>query len=113
MKLQLTTRQIGNVTVVDASGKMTLSGGARGIRDKIMDLLADGNRRFLVNMAGISSIDTFGVNELIATGSIVTDQVGTLRLIYVGKSAVDVVMSMRLNRAFEVFADEAKALASF
>ena len=40
MSVKLTTRQVGDVTVIDATGRITLGEGASTFRDAIRDLCA-------------------------------------------------------------------------
>ena len=47
MSVKLTTRQVGDVTVIDAAGRITLGEGSSVFRDTIRDLSANGNRKLL------------------------------------------------------------------
>ena len=46
MSATITTRQVGDVTVVDAAGKITLGEGSAMLRDQVRNLLGAGHRRF-------------------------------------------------------------------
>lgn len=53
----LSTRQIGNVTVMDASGKISLGRNTAVIRDTIRDLAAAGHKRILFNLSDVNEVD--------------------------------------------------------
>ena len=52
MSAKLTSRQVGDVTVIDAAGRITLGDGASSFRDTIRDLAAKGNKKLLLNLGG-------------------------------------------------------------
>ena len=49
MSVKLTTRQVGDVTVIDAAGRITLGEGASAFRDLIRDLAAKGEKKIILN----------------------------------------------------------------
>ena len=51
MSVKLNTRQVGDVTVVDVSGRITLGEGSSQLRDELRDLTAKGNKKILLNRA--------------------------------------------------------------
>ena len=51
MSVKLTTRQVGDVTVVDAVGRITLGDGATTFRDTVRDLANGGNKKLLLNLS--------------------------------------------------------------
>ena len=57
MSVKLTTRQVGDVTVVDAAGRITLGDGASTFRDTVRDLAAGGQKKMLLNLAEVSFRD--------------------------------------------------------
>ena len=74
MSVKLTTRQVGDVTVVDAAGRITLGEGASMFRDTIRDLAAAGHKKLLLNLAEISYIDSSGIGELVSGFTTVANQ---------------------------------------
>jgi anti-sigma B factor antagonist len=63
--VKLTTRQVGDVTVVDAVGRITLGDGASAFRDTVRDLSAGGKKKLLLNLAEVSYIDSSGIGEMV------------------------------------------------
>ena len=113
MSVKLTTRQVGDVTVVDAAGRITLGEGASMFRDKIRDLATGGNKKLLLNLAEISYIDSSGIGELVSGFTTVTNQGGSVKLLNLTKRVQDLLQITKLYTVFEVFDDEAKAVRSF
>jgi anti-sigma B factor antagonist len=113
VSVKLTTRQVGDVTVVDAAGRITLGEGASMFRDKIRDLATGGNKKLLLNLAEISYIDSSGIGELVSGFTTVTNQGGSVKLLNLTKRVQDLLQITKLYTVFEVFDDEAKAVRSF
>ena len=113
MSVKLTTRQVGDVTVVDAVGRITLGEGASTFRDTIRDLAAGGHRKILLNLAEISYIDSSGIGELVSGFTTVANQGGTVKLLNLTKRVQDLLQITKLYTVFEVHDDEAKAVQSF
>src|SRR4051812_39645629 len=113
MSVKLTTRQVGDVTVIDASGRITLGEGSSTFRDSIKDLTAKGNKKLLLNLADVSYIDNSGIGEMVSGFTSVTNQGGQLKLLNLTKRVKDLLQITKLYTVFEVFDDEAAAVRSF
>ena len=113
MSVKLTTRQVGDVTVIDAAGRITLGEGASTFRDTIRDLAAKGNKKLLLNLGDVSYIDSSGIGELVSGFTTVTNHGGVLRLLGLNKRVKDLLQITKLYTVFEVFDDEAAAVRSF
>jgi anti-sigma B factor antagonist len=104
---------VGDVTVIDASGRITLGEGSSAFRDKIKELVNAGNKKIVVNMAGVTYIDSSGIGELVSGFTTVTNQGGGLKLVNLGKRIQDLLQITKLYTVFETFDDEAAAIRSF
>ena len=113
MSVKLTTRQVGDVTVIDAAGRITLGEGASTFRDTIRDLASKGNKKLLLNLGDVSYIDSSGIGELVSGFTTVTNHGGVLRLLGLNKRVKDLLQITKLYTVFEVFDDEAAAVRSF
>ena len=113
MSVKLTTRQVGDVSVIDAVGRITLGEGSSAFRDTIRDLAAKGDLKMLVNLAGVSYIDSSGIGELVSGFTTVSNQGGQLKLLNLSKRIKDLLQITKLYTVFEVFQDEATAVRSF
>lgn len=113
MTMQLKTRKIEDVNVVDINGKITLGEGNVILRDTIRNLLARGERKILLNLGDVSYIDSSGIGELVSSFTTTTNQGGQLKLLNLGRKVHDLLQITKLLTVFEVFTSEAEGLQSF
>jgi anti-sigma B factor antagonist len=113
VSVKLNTRQVGDVTVIDASGRITLGEGSSTFRDTIRELATKGNKKLLLNLADVSYIDSSGIGEMVSGFTSVTNQGGQLKLLNLTKRVKDLLQITKLYTVFEVFEDEAAAVRSF
>ena len=113
MSVKLTTRQIGDVTVIDAAGRITLGEGSSTFRDSIKELTTKGHNKILLNLGDVSYIDSSGIGELVSGFTTVSNAGGQLKLLKLTKRIQDLLQITKLYTIFEVFDDEAAGLASF
>jgi anti-sigma B factor antagonist len=111
--MQLKTRKIEDVNVVDINGKITLGEGNVILRDTIRNLLARGERKILLNLGDVSYIDSSGIGELVSSFTTTTNQGGQLKLLNLGRKVHDLLQITKLLTVFEVFTNEAEGLQSF
>ena len=113
MSVKLTTRQVGDVTVVDAVGRITLGEGASTFRDTVRELVGSGHKKMLLNLAEVSYIDSSGIGEMVSGFTTVANQGGQLKLLNLTKRVKDLLQITKLYTVFEVFDDEPPAIRSF
>lgn len=113
MSVKLTTRQVGDVTVVDAAGRITLGEGSSALREQIRELAANERRKILLNLADVSYIDSSGIGELVSGFTTVHNHGGSLKLLGLTKRVKDLLQITKLYTVFEVHDDEAAAVRSF
>jgi anti-sigma B factor antagonist len=113
VSVKLTTRQVGEVTVVDAVGRITLGEGASTFRDTLRDLASAGKKKLLLNLAEVSYIDSSGIGEMVSGFTTVTNAGGQVKLLNLTKRVKDLLQITKLYTVFEVFEDEAAAVRSF
>jgi anti-sigma B factor antagonist len=113
MSVKLTTRQVGDVSVIDATGRITLGEGSSTFRETLRELTAKGDRKILLNLGDVSYIDSSGIGELVSGFTSVTNQGGQLKLLNLTKRVQDLLQITKLYTVFEVFDDEAAGVRSF
>jgi anti-sigma B factor antagonist len=104
---------VGDVTVMDAAGRITLGEGASAFRDAIRELVAKGNKKVLLNLGEVSYIDSSGIGELVSGFTTVTNSGGQLKLVGLSKRVKDLLQITKLYTVFEAFDDETEAVRSF
>jgi anti-sigma B factor antagonist len=113
MSAKLTTRQVGDVTVMDVSGRITLGEGSSALRDALHSAVEAGNRKILLNLGEVNYIDSSGIGELVAAYTSVSNHGGTLKLLNLTKRVQDLLQITKLYTVFDVHEDEAHAIRSF
>jgi len=113
VSMKASTRQVDGVTIVDLSGRITLGEGSVILRDTVKDLLGKGQKKILLNLGDVSYIDSSGIGELVSAFTSVRNQAGQLKLLHLTKKVHDLLQITKLYTVFEVFDDEATAIASF
>jgi anti-sigma B factor antagonist len=111
--MQIEERSVGDVTILDLKGKMTLGEGDELLRDKINSLIHQGQRKLLLNLEGVPYIDSAGLGEIVRTYTTVSRQGGSLKLVNLTKRITDLLSITKLLTVFETFDTEKDAVSSF
>jgi anti-sigma B factor antagonist len=111
--MDIKERVVSGVSVLDLSGKIVLGEGDGQIRDRIKDLLADGQKRILLNLGDVNYIDSARLGALISSYTTTKRQGGQLKLVNLTKRIQDLLAITKLITVFETYDNEGQALASF
>jgi anti-sigma B factor antagonist len=111
--LQGTRRQLGDVTIVDFSGKITLGEGSAMLRNTVRELINSGNKKILLSLYDVDYIDSSGIGELVSAYTTVKNASGELKLLHLTKRVHDILQITRLFTVFDVQSDENNAIRSF
>jgi len=112
-ELSISNRQSGDVTIVDLSGKIALGESNRALHEAIRGLMTDGNKNILLNLAHVTLIDSSGLGELVASYASVERNGGAMKLANLSDRFIELITITKLYTVFDVFDNEADALASF
>ena len=113
MSVKLTTRQIGDVSVVDVAGRITLGEGSSALRDTLREMVGKGQKKILLNLGDVSYIDSSGIGELVSAFTTVTNGGGQLKLLNLTKRVKDLLQITKLYTVFDVHDSEITAIRSF
>jgi anti-sigma B factor antagonist len=108
VSMKLSTRQVDGVTIVDASGRITLGEGSVLMRDTVRDLLAKGNKKIILNLGDVNYIDSSGIGELVSAFTTTKNQGGELKLLNLTKKVHDLLQITKLYTVFDVKDGEAE-----
>ncbi len=111
--MQIHERPVGDVMIVDLSGKMTLGEGDELLRDKVNSLVQQGQKKIILNLAEVPYIDSAGLGEIVRTYTTVSRQGGSLKLLNLTKRIQDLLAITKLLTVFETFDNEQDAVKSF
>jgi anti-sigma B factor antagonist len=113
VSIKLSTRQVGDVSVVDVAGRITLGEGSSALRDLLREMVGKNQKKILLNLGDVSYIDSSGIGELVSGFTTVTNQGGQLKLLNLTKRVKDLLQITKLYTVFDVHDDEAGAVRSF
>jgi anti-sigma B factor antagonist len=112
MSFSANTRKVGGAVIIDMSGRLTIGEPALLLRETIRRFIADGNSRFILNLAEVNYIDSGGLGELITTYTTVRNRQGDVKLLKLTAKAKDLLQMTKLLTVFDTYDDEQKALAA-
>ena len=113
MSLKITDRKADGVTVLELHGRIVLGEETTSLRETLKNLVGRGEKKILLNLAGVSYIDSSGLGTLVGGYTTVTGQQGQLKLLNLTKKVHDLLQVTKLLTVFDVFDEEAKAVGSF
>lgn len=112
--MQLDQRIVGNVAIVTVTGDITLNkGGDVLLKDKVQSLIQQGYKHLLLDLSGVSYVDSAGLGELVQAYATTKNRGGALKLLNVTKRLRDLLVVTKLLTVFDTYDNESTALASF
>ena len=113
MPLQIETREVAHVTILDVAGRIILGDELDALRSAIRDLIGQGKKKIILNLAGVDYIDSSGVGELVGSFTTVRNAGGELKLLNLTQKVQDVLHVTKLYTVFDIRDDEFNAVKSF
>lgn len=111
--MSIETRTVKDVTILDVKGKVTIGEGDVTLRESIRGALADGAKKILLNLSGVTTIDSSGIGEVVSIYTTINYQGGKLKLTNLPPKVNDILMITQLITVFETYDSETEALQSF
>ena len=112
-ELNIRERQAGDVTILDMDGRITIGEGSVALRSGVRRLLEEGKKKVLLNLAGVSYIDSSGIGELVSSYTTINKEGGQLKLLSLTQKLRDLLTITKLLTVFDVYDNESEALSSF
>ena len=113
IKMQTASRQIGEISVVDVRGRITVGEGNIMLREVVAGLMEKGNKQILLNLQGVEYVDSAGLGELVRTHTTLQKAGGQLKMVNVNQRVQELLKATSLHKVFDVHKDEAGAVESF
>ena len=111
--MKISKNEVGNVTVLELKGKIMIGSGDVQLRESIEEAVSGGSKNLLINLKGVSKMDSSGLGELIAAHNTVTEEGGVIKLTNMPSKLHNVFGITQIVSVFEVFDDADEAMASF
>ena len=113
VNLYINERTVGNVTILDLKGRVRMGGGAVELHKAIRCLLDEGKTQILLNLSGVTHIDSSGLGELVSSHISVGNKGGEIKLSHLTDRLRDLMTITKLLTVFDVYDDESEAVDSF
>jgi len=109
--MTMTERQIGSVTVLALSGKLTLDDTGL-LKDKVKGLLESGHPNIVLDLADLSFMDSSGLGQMVSCHTTAAGK-GAVKLANLGRRVHDLLVITKQIMVFDVYPSEKEAIASF
>jgi anti-sigma B factor antagonist len=111
--MKINTRQEGNVTILEVAGKITIGAGDLALRQGVQDALNSGATNLVLDLGGVTTIDSSGVGELVSAYTTATNRGAKVKLAHLPEKVNDVLVITQLITVFDVYDTVDEAVRSF
>ncbi|HEY2736794.1 MAG TPA: STAS domain-containing protein [Thermoanaerobaculia bacterium] len=111
--MEVKKRDKGGITILDLKGKITIGAGEIALRNAVQDAINSGAKNIIINMSGVTTIDSSGVGELVSAYTTTMNRGAKLKLASLPNKVQDILVITQLITVFDVFDTEDEAVASF
>lgn len=113
VNLYINERRQGPISILDLKGRIRIGGRTIALHNSIHCLIEEGKTQVLLNLAGVTHIDSSGLGELISSHVALSNKGGQLKLVHLTERLRDIMTITKLLTVFDVYDNEPAALASF
>ncbi|HEX6177013.1 MAG TPA: STAS domain-containing protein [Thermoanaerobaculia bacterium] len=111
--MKSSSRTVDGVEVIKLEGKITIGAGDSQLREVITNAMNSGRNNILLDMSGVTTIDSSGIGELVGSYTTVTNRGGKLKLLHLPAKLNELLHVTQLITVFEVYDNEPDAVKSF
>jgi len=112
VQLKLSTRTMDGIVIVDCSGRIVFGEESGYLRDTVKQLILE-NKRIVLNLSGVTYIDSGGLGTLVALFTSARSSGGSIKLATLTPRVGDLLQVTKLLTVFEVYDNEEKAVQAF
>ena len=120
MSLKTNVRQSSDVTILDLNGRLSLGealafgpGSGLVLSETIRELTKKGQKKILLNLAGVTYVDSSGVGQLVGALTTARNQAADIKLLKPSAHVLDLLKTTKLHGVFDIQEDETAAIQSF
>jgi anti-sigma B factor antagonist len=111
--MQLRERRVGEVTILDVAGELTVNDDLGALKQKVASLLLKGSKSLIFNLGELTHADSSGLGELVACHATAWRGGATVKLANAGRGLQDMLVLTKLLSIFDSYDSEEEALQSF
>lgn len=113
MQMQIHKRNVGDVTLLDLKGRLTLNDGTTQLKDTLDQMITSGVKKIVLNLQEVAYVDSGGLGELVRSLAAVGRHGGQLKLVNLTAKITDLLVITKLLTVFDSYDSEPAALSSF
>ena len=113
INLYINQRRSADVTILDLKGKLRIGGNAVALHRSIRSLILEKKLLIVVNLAGVTFIDSCGLGELVASQISAQNKGGEIKLAGLTDALRELLTVTKLLTVFDIYDKEADAIESF
>jgi anti-sigma B factor antagonist len=113
INLYINERRTGDVTILDLKGRLRVGGNAVALHKSIRCLVLEKKILIVLNLAGVTHIDSCGLGELVASQISVENKGGEIKLLGLTDTLRELLAATRLLSVFDTYETEADAIQNF
>jgi anti-sigma B factor antagonist len=106
-------RERDGVVIAALRGKLAAGVGDRQLHELIDELLAESRKRILLDLSGVTGIDSSGIGELVAGLRVARELGAELKILQAPERVHHILTLTQVLPLFEVYQDENVAVAAF
>jgi len=111
--MKFSSRKLDNVAIIDIEGKILLGEGDVEIKQAVDNLLRQGEKNIVLNLARVPYIDSAGLGEIIRCFTAIRKSGGNLKFLAPNERVIDLLTITKLVNVFDWYNDESSAVGSF
>jgi anti-sigma B factor antagonist len=113
MSLEIQRREREGIAILELHGRITVGPESTALRDKVSELRAAGEQKFVLDLAGVDYIDSTGLGALVMFATGLRKTGGAMKLLNLNRRNIELLIMTKLATVFEIFNDEQDAVNSF
>jgi len=113
MSAKVSIRHVDGVTILEVSGRIIIGEGGLTLRNALQEALTAGTKKLILDLGGVSYMDSSGVGELVAAYTSARNKGCEFKLLNLTKKIDDLMQITKLATIFDIYTDEKEAIASF
>ena len=111
--MKIKEREVNGVIIIAPEGKISLGDGDQELGEAVRGALEKGQRKIIVNMTKVTTLDSSGLGELVGCYTSIKNRQGELRICGLNSRIFSLMQMTSLYSVFDVKDTEAEALAGF
>jgi anti-sigma B factor antagonist len=111
--MTITVRQTEKATILDLDGALKIGDAEQGFRQKVKEVTEAGATNLAINLSAVPTTDSSGIGAMMFTYTAVKRVSGKCKFFAPSKQVRQILKMVLLDTVFEIYDDEASAMASF